>query len=191
MALPSDRRKDTRSAIESLNMGFVPNTAGTTYAKSDQRDFELDFVTSKGRSDKPVHVDASNVTLQPLRLMEHGMEHAIPSVLLTRRGPIVVNLPDPARYAVHKLGISGERPERMRIKARKDLMQAACLVDYLQRHDVGALADAWADAAGRGPGWRKRLRSGYEQLAVTHPDLDLSFASAVPPAAPAAPVATQ
>jgi hypothetical protein len=176
VALPSDRRMDTRSAIESLNMGFAPNTAGTTYTKSDQRDFELDFVTSRGRSDKPVHVAALNVTLQPLRFMEYGMEQAMPAVLLTRRGPIVVNLPDPARYAVHKLVISGERPERMRVKARKDLMQVACLVDYLQRHDADSLSQAWADAAGRGPGWRKRMTSGLGQLAVNHPDLDLSFA---------------
>jgi hypothetical protein len=78
---------------------------------------------------------------------------------------------------VHKLVISGERPERMRVKARKDLMQVACLFDYLQRHDPGSLAQAWANAAGRGPGWRQRLKAGLNQLAVGHPELDLSFAT--------------
>jgi hypothetical protein len=176
IALPADAHMDTHSAIDSLNMGFVPNTHRTTYTKADQKDFELDFITSRGRSDKPVHLAALNVTLQPLRFMEYGMENTIPSVLLTGRGPIVVNLPDPARYAVHKLIVCAERPERMRIKSRKDLLQASSLIELLQAQDPQALANAWADAVGRGPGWKRRLAEGLAQLKQLHPTLDASFA---------------
>lgn len=176
VALPADAHMDTHSAIDSLNMGFVPNNSRTTYTKAEEKDFELDFVTSRGRSDKPVHVEALNVTLQPLRFMEYGMENTIPAVLLTGRGPIVVNLPDPARYAMHKLIVCAERPERMRIKSRKDLLQAASLIELLHVQDPQALADAWADAAGRGPGWQRRLADGLEQLLKTYPVIDASFA---------------
>jgi hypothetical protein len=175
IALPADAHMDTHSAIDSLNMGFVPNTSRTTYTKADQTDFELDFITSRGRSDEPVHLAALNVTLQPLRFMEYGMENTVPSVLLTGRGPIVVNLPDPARYAVHKLIVCAERPERMRMKSRKDLLQAASLIELLQARDPQALAEAWADAAGRGPGWRRRLDDGLDQLLRMQPLPDTSF----------------
>jgi hypothetical protein len=176
IALPTDARMDTHSAIESLNMGFVPNTSRTTYTKADQTDFELDFVTSRGRNDKPVHLDTLNVTLQPLRFMEYGMENVLASVLLTNRGPIVVNLPDPARYAVHKLMVCAERPERMRIKSRKDLSQAASLIDYFQAQDPQRLTQAWSDAGTRGPGWQRRLHEGLAQLLKLYPGLDSSFA---------------
>jgi hypothetical protein len=176
VALSPDARMDTHSAIESLKMGFVPNSSRTTYTKSDQTDFELDFVTRRGRSDAPVHLDWLNVSLQPLRFMEYSMEAVIPSVLLTSRGPIVVNLPDPARYAMHKLIVCAERPERMRIKSRKDLLQAASLIEALQAQDPESLADAWGDAAGRGPRWRLRLGQGLAQLRAMHPALATPFA---------------
>lgn len=175
VALPADARMDTHTAIESLKMGFVPNSSRTTYTKSDQTDFELDFVTSRGRSNAPVHLASLNVTLQPLRFMEYGMESAIPAVLLTGRGPIVVNLPDPSRYAIHKLIVCAERPERMRIKSRKDLLQAASLIELLQAQDPSALADAWSDATDRGPSWRRRLEVGLSQLQAMHPALDVGF----------------
>jgi hypothetical protein len=169
IALPAEARMDTHSAIESLNMGFVPNSSRSTYTKSDQTDFELDFITSRGRSDEPVHLDPLNVTLQPLRFMEFSMENTLVDLVLTNRGPYVVNLPDPARYAVHKLIVCAERPERMRMKSRKDLSQAASLISYFQAQDPQALADAWHDAASRGPGWKRRLLEGLAQLQRLYP----------------------
>lgn len=66
---------------------------------------------------------------------------------------VVVTLPAPERYAVHKLLIIGERVGAMRAKVSKDLAQAAALVSYFKLEDPQALADAWQDALSRGPGW--------------------------------------
>jgi hypothetical protein len=77
---------DTHSAIETLNTGFFPNSSRTTYITRDQADFELDFVTGRGRGDELVHLDALNVTLQPLRFMEYGMQDTIPWAPLTPSG---------------------------------------------------------------------------------------------------------
>jgi hypothetical protein len=87
---------------------------------------------------------------------------------------VIVNLPSPARYAVHKLIVHGERPERERPKAAKDLQQAACLMAYFLGHDPKELAAAWTDAEKRGPGWRKRLREGRSALEKMAPDINLN-----------------
>lgn len=165
IALPSSLKIDTHKAIESLQMGFIPVQSQTTYKKADEPDFDLDFLTSRGRSgDKPVHIDALNVTLQPLRFMEFSMEDPMRLVLLARSGPIVVNAPRPERYAVHKLLVHGERSPEMRTKANKDLAQAASLIEYLSAHDPEALASAWHNLCQRGKGWSSRAQLGLLAL---------------------------
>lgn len=177
LALPD--RVDTHAAIESLQMGFVPNTDRSTYKKADEPDFDLDFLTALRRTgDAPVRVDALNVTLQPLKFLEFSMDAAAPAVLLSRRGPVVVNMPPAERYAVHKLLVYGERPAAMRTKAAKDLAQAATLVAYLGDHDPDALVTAWADLQSRGPGWRKRAAQGLAALRRQFPNVDTSHLAA-------------
>jgi hypothetical protein len=173
LALPD--RVDTHGAIESLQMGFVPNTARTTYKKADEPDFDLDFLTALRRGgSEPLRVEALNITLQPLKFLELSMDAAAPAVLLSRRGPIVVNMPPAERYAVHKLLVYGERPPSMRTKANKDLAQAATLVAYLSDHDPQALSEAWADLCSRGPGWRKRAAEGVAALGRDYPAVDIT-----------------
>jgi len=88
------------------------------------------------------------------------------ATLLYRNGPLVVNMPRPERYVWHKLIVYGERPREQRTKASKDLIQAACLLDYLLENDADLVRDAWEDAITRGPGWKQRLLEGWSDLCV-------------------------
>lgn len=165
IALRPGIKIDTRKAIESLEMGFMPIQSQTTYKKADEPDFDIDFLTAMGRTgDAPVHVESLNVTLQPLKFMELSLEDPLTTTLLWRNGPVVVNLPRPQRYAVHKLLVYGERPQNMRTKAVKDLAQAAALMDYLLDMDLALLQEAWQDALSRGKGWQSRLEEGFSAL---------------------------
>jgi hypothetical protein len=94
---------------------------------------------------------------------------AIKATLLSRSGPLVVNLPRPQRYAVHKLIVSGERVQTQRTKSNKDLEQASILFDYLLEHEADELMTSWADAYARGPGWRSRLMEGFSAMADKYP----------------------
>ncbi|MCM2253878.1 MAG: nucleotidyltransferase domain-containing protein [Ramlibacter sp.] len=171
LALPENLELDAAGAIESLEMGFVPNQARTTFTKEDEPDFDLDFLTSCGRGgDEPVELARFNLTMQPLKFMELSLEDPMRATLLWRNGPIVVNLPRPQRYALHKLIVYGERPQAQRAKANKDLAQAAALLDYLLDHDSDSTAEIWADVSERGPGWRKRLNKGFRALTAKYPD---------------------
>ncbi len=170
LALPENLKMDAHAAIDSLKMGFVPNHSKTSFKKSDEPDFDLDFLTSMGRTESaPVRIERLGLTMQPLRFMELSLEDPMRSTLLARSGPMVVNLPRPHRYALHKLLVYGERPQEQRTKANKDLIQAATLMDYLLTHDPTEIGSLWAHVNARGPGWHRRLSEGFKAMVRTHP----------------------
>ena len=105
------------------------------------------------------------------------MEAPIQVTLLAQRGPITVNAPPPEKYALHKLLVYGERPQNMRIKAGKDLEQAAALIEYLAEHDAESLSESWADLLSRGPGWRRRALEGLQALQKRFPEIDTTALS--------------
>ena len=173
VAIPSDVTMDMGSEIEALKMGFVPVKSLTTYVKSDEQDLQIDFVTCRHRGgDTPVLIKALKATMQPLKFMEFSMEAPIQVTLLAQRGPITVNAPAPERYALHKLLVYGERPQNMRVKATKDLAQAASLIDYLAKNDAELLNDTWNGLISRGPGWRSRAIEGLTALKERYPQVD-------------------
>jgi hypothetical protein len=151
----------------------VPVVSKTTFKKPDEPDFDLDFLTTVGRTgDQPVYIPALNLTLQPLKFMELSLEDPLRTTLLVRGGPLVVNVPQPERFALHKLIVHGERSTAQRTKANKDVTQAACLLDYLLEHDADLLCERWNDVMSRGPGWRQRLQQGWTALVKTFPSQD-------------------
>ncbi len=81
-------------------------------------------------------------------------------------GGVMVNVPEPSRFAVHKLIVSRVRPDTP--KRAKDLWQASCLLAVQLRQDKHGLLDAFAEALERGPKWSQNLRKGLESL---DPDL--------------------
>ena len=175
VAIPSDVTMDMGSEIEALQMGFVPVKSLTTYVKSDEQDLQIDFVTCMHRGgDTPVLIKALNATMQPLKFMEFSMEAPLQVTLLAQRGAITVNAPPPEKYALHKLLVYGERPQNMRVKASKDLDQAASLIAYLGKHDAGLLGETWEELISRGPGWRSRAMHGLAALKERYPELDTS-----------------
>ena len=173
VAIPSDVTMDMGSEIEALKMGFVPVSSLTTYVKSDEQDLQIDFVTSTHRGgETPVLIKALNATMQPLKFMEFSMEAPIQVTLLAQRGPIVVNAPPPEKYALHKLLVHGERSQDMRVKASKDLEQAAALIEYLLENDADLLQETWEDLISRGLGWSRRATEGLQALRKQYPHLD-------------------
>ena len=120
----------------------------------------------------PIHIARLGLTLQPLRFMELSLEDPMRCTLLARSGPIVVNIPRPHRYALHKLLVCGERPQEQRTKANKDVVQAAVLLDYLLNEDAEEIGALWDDVMGRGPGWKRRLQEGFNAAVRMFPERD-------------------
>lgn len=166
VALRSDATLDLGNVIESLGMGFVPAASldgiqGGRWVNPRDPGFMLDFLTPMDRTESElVHVAAFNAEFQALRFMEFSLEDVQSAAVFTGTQACLVNVPSPARMAVHKLIVSGLRPAAQRTKANKDVQQAAMLYAWLRANDAISLQSAEADALGRGPKWRKYLEAG-------------------------------
>lgn len=183
IALPDAPQINLHDALSTFEAGFIPTQtfaggAGPTYSLRGEPDLQVDFLTTLHRGgDEPRQIEALAVTAQPLKFLDYLLEAPTQGVLLDRAGRCTVaNLPEPARYAVHKLIVYAERPTRQRTKARKDLEQAAALFQWHAAHDTSKLLQAWNDALARGPGWRSRLRTGIAALSELWPLNEVGWA---------------
>ncbi|MEK6806380.1 MAG: nucleotidyltransferase domain-containing protein [Pseudomonadota bacterium] len=175
IAVPDAPKTNLHDALSTFESGFLPiptakGRAGATYVLKGEADFQVDFLTTFGRGrDEPIEVPQLAVTAQPLKFLDYLLEHPTQLVVLDPSGRYcLVTVPSPARYAIHKLIVHGERPQRARVKALKDLLQAATLIDYFQTENPAELKQAWTDALGRGPNWRTRLKKGVAELKKRH-----------------------
>jgi hypothetical protein len=179
LALPSTLQVDAHGAIESLQMGLLPigglsGKSGSSYLNPRDPEFRIDFLTTLHRGgDAPYEHPQLRVALQPLKFMEYLLENVGQAVVFCDEGAVAVNIPHPARYALHKLLVFGERSASMLQKARKDLLQVAALLEYLRQVRASDVQEAWVDLVDRGRGWTARARQGLDALAKTAPDLEV------------------
>lgn len=179
LALPSNIEVRTHDAIESLKMGLLPisglsGKSGATYLAPRDPAFRLDFLTTLHREgEAPYEHPQLHVTLQPLKFMEFSLEQIQQAVLFNAEGAVVVNVPHPARYALHKLLVYGEREGTFAAKAGKDLMQAASLLTLFKERRAWEIEEAWTDLINRGPGWLSRIKRGMNALNQSHPELTI------------------
>ncbi len=177
IALPSNIKPDLHSAIESLEMGFVPMSAfdgkrGASYVNPKSKEERIDFLTPvTGLSTAPVFIKDLGVSLQPLKFMELSLGKVDRSVVISSAGSraTVVNVPHPPTFAVHKLIVSVERGAE-NIKSAKDVMQSASIMNFYIDHDKISLREAWKDTWGRGAGWAKRMEQGLARMKSLHPE---------------------
>ncbi len=101
---------------------------------SDSRVFQLGGVL--------IGTLAFRLSAQPLRHLDYLLEHVTQSVILGSQ-PVLVNLPDPGRFAIHKLWLSTRRPTAFRTKATKDILLAGQLIEVLLEDRLNDLEDAY------------------------------------------------
>jgi hypothetical protein len=177
LALPSTLEVKTTAAIDSLAMGFLPITqlagkSGASFLNPKEPEFRLDFLTTRHRGGvEPFFHPQLNVTLQPLPFMEFSLQHLEQAVVFSREKAVLVNVPDPARFALHKLIVYGERTGSYRSKASKDLSQSASLLSYLWEHQRRTVTTALDDLHARGKGWTSRFAVGANALLKTYPEV--------------------
>lgn len=179
LALPSNLEVKTHDAIESLQMGLLPvsglsGKSGATYLAPRDPAFRLDFLTTLHRGgETPYEHPQLHVMLQPLKFMEFSLLQVQQAVLFNSDSAVVVNIPHPARYALHKLLVYGEREGTFATKANKDVMQAASLLAYFKERRTWEVDEAWADLITRGSGWTSRIKHGINALDRAYPELSI------------------
>lgn len=178
IALPGELELDLRNAIESLQIGLLPiehtdGTTGATWLDPNDPEFRIDFLTPLHRGGmEPYRHPQLGIMLQPLKFLEYLLQDVEQAVLPGPSSAVLVNVPNPARYALHKLLVAGERPASRAAKSNKDVQQAASLLEVMvEQAFAWQVEDAWRDLLERGPGWRTRALGGRAALARAAPDL--------------------
>lgn len=160
---------DIPAALDSLQMGFYPvprlnhNDPSTNFAirKSQLR---LDILTPKiNESDSPIFIKRFNFAAEPLSYLSYLIESPVQAVLLDTT-PVLINIPQPVRYAMHKLIVSQVRDVTSDAKSRKDLYQARQILSILQENRPFDIQPAWDNLMSRGPKWQKYAKAGLAAM---------------------------
>lgn len=165
---------DVPKVVESLGMGFLPVPGfspkePSTSFKVRGRGLRLDLLTpARGASAAPVRVPRFNAAAAPVRFLEYVLEEAQPGAVIDGGG-ILVNVPEPARFGVHKLLVAQDRSSAFQTKAEKDVAQAALVLEAVMETRPGDIDAAWRDASSRGASWKRALAKGRTLLARRRP----------------------
>ena len=167
---------DVPEVLENLKMGFLPvpgldRVSPSTSFKVRGQGLRVDLLTpSRAQASAPVFVPRLGAAAQPLRFLDYLLESPLRAAVIGAGG-VLVNVPDPARFAFHKLIVSGERPAAFATKRDKDLSQAAQVLEVLVEDRPGDIDLAWEALVERGSGWTKRATVGLKALERFAPEV--------------------
>lgn len=126
------------------------------------------FEEAEGIRDLP----ALGVSAQSLHHLNYLIAEPIHAPLLYRSG-VLVQIPRPERFAIHKLIVADRRKaDPDRLKARKDRAQAEMLIEVLSNERPVDLAEAYETALAQGPAWRNRISASLDLMPETRKRLE-------------------
>lgn len=119
---------------------------------------------------------ALGVSAQSLHHLNFLIADPLHAAAVYRDG-VLVRIPRPERFAIHKLIVSSRRKEGPEsLKSRKDLLQAELLIDILSEDRPTDLADAYSDAMSRGPRWREHIERSLARSPASKEKIEVSIA---------------
>lgn len=133
----------------------------------------VEFLTPSFDDEEDVReLAALGVSAQSLHHLNYLIANPINAAGIYRDG-ILIRIPRPERFAVHKLIVADRRQDGPdSIKSQKDRMQAELLIAILAEDRPGDLAEAYQDALGRGPRWRDRLSRSLKRAKGAAADIE-------------------
>lgn len=134
----------------------------------DAQGFVVDLLTpQRRRSDRdPMPLRGLAAGATPLQHLDWLIAEPVPAVILHGAG-VPVTLPQPGRFAVHKLIVAQRRGAHEVVKSRKDLAQAGAMIELLRADAPYAWQDALADAMRRGrDGWSRPIERSLAMLGL-------------------------
>lgn len=124
---------------------------------------EVEFLTPSFEEEEGVkYLSSMQVHAQSLHYLNYLIRNPIKVGLLYRDG-ILVQVPQPERFAIHKLILANRRAGRLAIKARKDLQQAEMLIMILHETRPTELETAFEEAMNEGAKWRDHIEGSLNR----------------------------
>lgn len=168
MAVAEVERIDLLAELRKVDPSYRAHVRGLaegkayTFVNAAKHRVELLTPNRGPDDDAPARLPSLGAHAHRFRFLDFLIRDPVPAVVL-HGGGIAVEVPAPERFAVHKL-IVAHRRARDPLKSRKDLDQAARLIEALSEHQFDDLAFAWREARARGPAWREALDASLAKL---------------------------
>ena len=167
LALGDQVEEPLAAAFRTLDFEPVPTLRNRAVWKWRQTrsDLLVEFLTPSFRPEQDIRdLPALGVAAKSLHFLNFLIAGPIKAAALYRSG-VLVQVPRPERYAIHKLIVADRRRAGPgQIKSRKDRAQAALLIKTLAEDRPDELREAYADAMERGPQWRAHLGATLERM---------------------------
>jgi len=165
---------DLKQSLLDAEMGFIEvpalnKKAPSTSFRIQGKQLSVDILTPMiGKPNtKAVMISALNTYAEPLLFLDYLL-HDVQTATIVARAGILVNVPSPARYALHKLVASVRRPSAMQTKTLKDIEQARLILEVLSEDRPGDIQIAF-DAAQQMPDkFIEQLKKGINKLPGEH-----------------------
>jgi hypothetical protein len=151
-------------------MGFIevptlnPKQPSTSF-RIRNRDFRVDVLAPmRGReTTRPVKLEQFGTYATPARHLDYLLEDIQPAVLLYGHG-IMINVPAPGRFAVHKCAVSQKRGSGSAGKIRKDLSQAEQIFEALLDLRPADISVALRAAIKRAAPFQSKIDAGLDRI---------------------------
>jgi hypothetical protein len=114
-------------------------------------------------SSKPILLKSLNIHAEPVRFLEYLLTDSQPAVIAAKAG-LLVNVPAPGRYALHKLVLAERRVAAFQTKRTKDIDQAEQLILALAKDRPGDLRAAWLAAQKQPPKFLQQLSASTKKV---------------------------
>jgi hypothetical protein len=124
----------------------------------------VEFLTPSFREEEDIRdLPALGVSAQSLHFLNFLIAQPIKAAVLYRSG-VLVQIPRPEAFAIHKLIVADRRSGPDRVKAAKDRLQAGVLIEALAQDRPAELKEAYEDAMSRGPKWQGRIAATLARM---------------------------
>ena len=167
LALEEKTSPGLASVLKDLKFQAVPSLKPNEVWRWQQASGEtlIEFLTPSFSKDEDVReLPSFGVNALSLHFLNYLIADPIAAALTYRHG-ILVQIPRPERFAIHKLIVANRRrrgPDAA--KSMKDLKQAEFLLEVLMEDRPGDVVDAYRDAYAMGPKWRDHIQASLERL---------------------------
>jgi hypothetical protein len=176
LALDDEASPSPQSILKDFAFETVPQLQRTEAPwrwRQTRGDLLVEFLTPSFDEIEGVRpLAALGVGAQALHHLNFLIAGPLAAAVPYRRG-VLVQIPRPERYAIHKLIVADRRKDGPdSLKAAKDRAQAAFLIEALAEDRPDDLVEAYSDADARGPRWRERLAATLARMPGTRAQLE-------------------
>lgn len=167
---PADLRKALGDPLPRFSALSPTDPATSFRVRGTEIEVELLTPLVGKESTRPIQIGPLGVAATPLRFLDYLIEETQPAAVVGGSG-VLVNVPRPGRFALHKLIVASRRSLARApalAKAPKDRAQAGALLSVLLSELPGEITIAWKALSRRGRAW---VAAAAASLARLEPDL--------------------